>query len=344
MKNIQELKKNAEDMVLPGKGILAADESTPTIGKHFDKIGLENTEPNRQAYREMLFTTPGIGQYISGVIMYDETIRQSTASGRSFVSVLQSEGVLSGIKVDQGTVAQENSPNEKITKGLEDLPERLKEYASLGAKFTKWRAVINIDESENIPTDENLRRNARDLAQYAKFVQEAGLVPIVEPEVLMDGKVSSHSMEKCEEVTEKTLNYLFEELEKTGVNIEGMILKPNMIIPGKESGLKATPEQIAEATVNLFKKVLPNNLPGVVFLSGGQSEIEATENLNAMQKLGPLPWRLSFSYGRALQDSALKAWSGKEENIKSAQTVFLHRAQMNSLATLGEYSSSRENI
>lgn len=338
-----KLKKIAEQMVAPGKGILAADESTPTIGKHFDKIGLENTKPNRQAYREMLFSTSGIGQYISGVIMYDETIRQSTASGNGFVSVLQNEGVLPGIKVDEGTAPDPNSPNEKITKGLNGLPERLKEYASLGAKFTKWRAVITIDENQNLPTDENLRRNAQDLAQYAKFVQEAGLVPIVEPEVLMDGKYSTHSIEKCAEVTEKTLNYLFEELKNAEVETEGIILKPNMIVPGENSGQKVSPDEIAQATITLFRKILPENLPGIVFLSGGQSEIEATENLNAMNKMGELPWRLSFSYGRALQDSALKIWNGKQENVPAAQAKFLHRAKMNSLATFGKYSPDLEN-
>lgn len=342
--NLEELNKIAEQMVAPRKGILAADESTPTIGKRFDKINIENTEANRQAYRQLLFTTPDIGKYISGVIMYDETIRQSTEDGKSFVSVLQNAGVLPGIKVDQGTAPDENSPNEKITKGLEGLSERLKEYVSLGAKFAKWRAVITIDKPQGLPTDENLKRNARDLAEYAKNCQEVGLVPIVEPEVLMDGKPANHDIKKCAEVTEKTLNYVFEELKNLEVAIEGIILKPNMIVPGKESIEKATPEEIAEATVNLFKKILPENLPGIVFLSGGQSEIEATENLNAINKLDSLPWRLSFSYGRALQDGALKAWSGKKENVSDAQKVFLHRAKMNSLATLGQYSSELEKL
>lgn len=344
MKNTQELNKIATKMVAPGKGLLAADESTGTIGKRFDAINLENTEENRRAYRELLFTTPDIGKYISGVIMYDETLRQSTEDGRSFISVLEEAGVIPGIKVDEGTEAQESSPEEKITKGLSGLPPRLKEYASMGAKFAKWRAVINISEELNLPTDENLIQNAKDLAQYAKYCQEAGIVPIVEPEVLMDGKYSTHSIEKCSEVTEKTLNYLFEELKNAGVEIEGIILKPNMIVPGENSGQKAAPEEIAKATTDLFKKILPKNLPGIVFLSGGQSEIEATENLNAMHKLGKLPWPLSFSYGRALQESTIKTWNGKKENVADAQKVFAHRAKMNSLATFGQYSTDLENV
>lgn len=339
MKNIKELNEIAKQMVAPGKGILAADESTATIGKRFSAINLENTEENRRAYRELLFTTPDIGKYISGVIMYDETIHQKTEGENSFVSVLQNSGILPGIKVDQGTIPDPNSPDEKVTKGLEGLPERLKEYASIGAKFAKWRAVITIDENKNLPTDENLRRNAENLAKYAKLVQKTGIVPIVEPEVLMDG---SHKIEKCEEVTEKTLNYLFEELNKVEVEIEGIILKPNMIVPGKNSGQKTSPEEVAKATISLFKKVLPENLPGIVFLSGGQSEVEATENLNAMNQIKDLPWRLSFSYGRALQESTLKTWNGKKENVSEAQKVFLHRAKMNSLATLGKYSLTLE--
>jgi len=317
--NIEELKSIAKQMVAPGKGILAADESTGTIGKRFDKISVENTEPNRRAWRELLFTSENIGDYISGVILFDETLRQSTEDGRSFVSVLNEAGVLPGIKVDQGTAADPSSPNEKVTNGLEGLPDRLKEYAQLGAKFAKWRAVITIDEANNLPTDENLRQNARDLARYAKDCQEAGIVPMVEPEVLMDGK---HTMEKCEEVSEKILTYLFEELKKAGVAIEGTILKTNMVIPAKESGQASSPEKIAEATLRLFKKVLPANLPGQAFLSGGQSEVEATENLNQMNKETDLPWELSFSYGRALQQSALVAWSGKKKIWKRHKKHF----------------------
>jgi fructose-bisphosphate aldolase class I len=374
---IEELKKTAKAMVAPGKGILAADESFGTIEKRFTKINLPSTEESRRSYRGLLFTAPGIGQYISGVIMFDETIRQSTTpfipplvrgdlkrnsppilggdrggkDGRTFVKVLQEAGVLPGIKVDQGTKEMEQSPNEKVTKGLEGLPERLKEYVGLGAKFTKWRAVITITPPNpplnkegngrgGLPTDANILQNVKDLALYAKASQGAGLVPMVEPEVLMDG---SHSISKCAEVSEKTLRYLFEELEKAGVVIEGTILKTNMVVPGKESTKKVSPQEVAEATAALFKRVLPPNLPGCAFLSGGLSEVDATAFLDAMNKMGKFPWQLSFSYGRALQDSALKIWNGKAENVAAAQAKFLHRAKMNGLATLGQYSSDREN-
>lgn len=334
--NAAELHTIAQTLLAPGKGILAADESMGTIEKRFAKINLPSTEENRRAYRDMLFTAPGIGEYISGVIMFDETIRQNAEDGRSFVEVLNAEGVLPGIKVDLGTQDMEGSPEEKVTKGLDGLSERLDEYVKLGAKFAKWRAVITI--SEHTPTDENLRQNAKDLAAYAKACQEAGLVPIVEPEVLMDG---AHSQERCREVSERTLRAVFEELEKAGVVLEGMILKTNMVVPGKEAAEQATAEQIAEVTVQLFHEVLPDALPGQAFLSGGQSEIEATVNLNAINQKRPLPWTLTFSYGRALQDSALKEWGGKAENVKSAQKILMHRAKMNSLAALGTYT--REN-
>ncbi|OGG50275.1 fructose-bisphosphate aldolase [Candidatus Kaiserbacteria bacterium RIFCSPHIGHO2_01_FULL_54_36] len=337
----------AKQMVAPGKGILAADESTGTIEKRFTKIAVPSTEDNRRAYREMLFTTPGFGEYISGVIMYDETIRQSAKNGKTFVQIQQEAGVLPGIKVDQGTKDMDGSttlttggsPNEKVTKGLEGLPERLKEYASLGAKFAKWRAVITI-EGTDLPTDANIRQNAKDLAAYAKACQEADIVPMVEPEVLMDG---SHTAARCAEVSEKVLTALFEELAAADVAIEGTILKTNMVVPGKESGEKKTPDEVAEATLALFKKILPPNLPGQAFLSGGQSEIEATENLNAMNARGPHPWNLSFSYGRALQDSALKKWAGSPANVAAAQKVLAHRAKMNGLATEGKYSKEMEN-
>lgn len=338
---ISELNKIAKQMVAPGKGILAADESTGTIGKRFEKINVQNEEVNRQAYREMLFTTSGIGKYISGVILFDETIRQSTKDGRTFVSILEAEGVLPGIKVDLGTENFPESPEEKLTKGLDGLPDRLAEYVRLGAKFAKWRAVITIGRSPagELPTKSNIRQNAKTLAGYAAACQQAGLVPMVEPEVLMDG---DHNIARCEEVSEKTLTYVFEELQAARVAPEGIILKTNMVIPGKESGEKLSAQQIAEATIRLFKKVLPDGLPGQAFLSGGQSEIEATENLNAMHLLGELPWQLSFSYGRALQESSLKAWQGKPENVKAAQEKLLHRAKMNSLATLGKYSKDEE--
>ncbi|MEK7509339.1 MAG: class I fructose-bisphosphate aldolase [Patescibacteria group bacterium] len=347
--DVKKLKQVADRIVADGKGILAADESTGTIEKRFAKINLPSTEDNRRAYREMLFTAPGIGQYISGVIMYDETFRQQTSSGEAFVALLEREGVLPGIKVDEGTMAMDpptgGSPEEKVTKGLEGLPPRLTEYAKMGAAFAKWRAVYTISDpmrepaasngASSLPSDANIRQNAKDLAGYARACQEAGIVPIVEPEVLMDG---AHSQARCEEVSEKVLRAVFEELAAAGVALEGMILKPNMIVPGSESDIKASPEQIAEATLRLFAKVVPSQVPGIAFLSGGQSEVEATSNLNAMNALGAHPWKLTFSYGRALQDSALKTWNGKAENIAEAQKVFLHRARMNSLAALGKYT------
>ncbi len=369
MNQLSELNKIAKQMVQAGKGILAADESIGTIEKRFAKISLPSTEENRRAYREMLFTASGIGEYISGVIMFDETIRQSATGqathlrqgyggqaglhykDKSFIEILQEAGALPGIKVDQGTMADPSSPEEKLTKGLDGLSDRLKEYASLGAKFAKWRAVITI--GDGIPTDANIRQNVKDLAAYALACQEAGLVPMVEPEVLMDG---GHSIERCGEVSEQVLAIVFDELKNADVDISGVILKTNMVLPGKTSGQKALAGDIAAATIRVFKKVLPDNLPGQAFLSGGQSEIEATENLNAinhsasfrvygaaMHQQGELPWQLTFSYGRALQDSALKIWNGDSKNVEAAQQTFLHRAKMNGLATLGEYKPEMEN-
>lgn len=336
--NVDVLKATATYMVAKGKGVLAADESSGTIEKRFTKIGLPSTEENRRTYREMIITTPGLGDHISGIILYDETIRQSTEDGRTFVSVLESAGVLPGIKVDQGTADMEGSPSEKVTKGLEGLPDRLKEYAALGAKFAKWRAVITIDGNA-LPTEANLRQNARDLAAYAKACQEADIVPMVEPEVLMDG---AHTQERCREVSEQALTMLMEEMSAAGVLMEGAILKTNMIVPGKDSGEKKTAAEVAEATIGVFKKVLPDNLAGQAFLSGGQSEVEATEHLNEMNKRGPFPWNLTFSYGRALLDSALKAWNGSKDNVATAQKILYHRAKMNGLATEGKYSSDLE--
>jgi fructose-bisphosphate aldolase class I len=330
--DVQKLNAVAKAMVAPGKGILAADESFGNINKKFEKLGIPVTEEKRREYRELLFTAPGIGDYISGVILFDETIKQKAADGRPFPKVLEDAGALPGIKVDEGTEKFEGS-EETHTKGLTGLPPRLPEYVALGAKFAKWRAVITI--GEGMPTDTAIRENAKELAQYAKLCQEASLVPIVEPEVLMDW---SNTLEVCRDATERTLVAVFEELKNAGVAIEGMILKPNMVIPGKESGAKATPEEVAKATTDLFKKVLPPNLPGVVFLSGGQSEVEATENLNAMNQLGALPWPLSFSYGRALQSSALKKWNGDPANVAAAQELFIHRAKMNGLAAMGKYA------
>ena len=325
-------------MVAPGKGILAADESMGTIEKRFVKINVPSTEDNRRAYRELLFTTKGAGDFISGVILFDETIRQKAADGRTFVEALNSQEILPGIKVDMGTGGMADSPEEKITKGLDGLPERLAEYVELGAKFAKWRAVITI--GEGLPTKENIVQNARDLARYAKLCQDAGLVPIVEPEVLMDG---GHDIGRCAEATFQTLNAVFAALRDEVVELPGMILKPNMVIPGKESGKKASPREVAEATLKTFQKVIPPEMPGIVFLSGGQSEAEATANLNEMNKMGKQPWELSFSYGRALQDSVLKTWLGKPENVPAAQAAFLKRAKLNGLARSGKYDASMEN-
>lgn len=331
--NIDALKEIAGDIFANGRGILAADESTSTIEKRLAKIPLPSTEDNRRAYREMLFTAPGIGQYISGVILYDETFRQSASTGQKFTELLEGEGVHPGIKVDEGTTEMEGSPSEKVTKGLEGLPPRLKEYFDLGAKFAKWRAVYTI--SDTLPSEANIRENAKGLAGYAKACQEAGIVPIVEPEVLMDG---THTLARCEEVSTNVLTAVFEELKNAGVALEGIILKPNMIVPGSESGTKASPDEIADATLRVFAATVPNEVPGIAFLSGGQSEVDATAHLNAMNAKGPHPWKLTFSYGRALQDSALTTWAGKPENVAAAQEVFLKRAKMNSLAAKGQYA------
>jgi len=332
--NVAELAKIAKQMVAPGKGILAADESMKTVGKRFASIELENTEDNRRAFREMLLTVPGENQYISGVILHDETIRQTTSNGKTFVELLQAAGILPGIKVDLGLV---ESGSEKLTTGLEGLDARLKEYVALGAKFCKWRSVITI--GEGTPTEENIRQNAKDLAAYALTCQQNGLVPMVEPEVLLDG---NHTIEQAEAASERILTALFEELKNAGVALEGTILKTSMVLPGKDSGVKAAPEQVAAATLRVFKKCLPAELAGEAFLSGGQGDIEATQNLNAINQEKNLPWSLTFSYARALQDAATKTWLGKPENLAAAQKVFLHRAKMNSLASKGEYAADME--
>jgi len=331
------LNEIARALVAPGKGILAADESTPTIGKRFDTIGVESTEEARKKYRELLLTTEGMENYISGVILFDETLRQSSKEGVPFPKLLQGKGVIPGIKVDTGAKPMQNSENEKVADGLDGLPERLKEYFELGARFAKWRAVITIDEG--IPTDECLNENAKRLAQYAKFVQEANMVPIVEPEVLMDG---GHDIDRCFDVTTRVLRRVFEELKTQQVQLDGILLKPNMVIPGKEWG-KVGADEVARKTLVCFKEVVPAEVPGIVFLSGGQTEVEACENLNAIN-IAELdkPWELSFSYGRALQASALQAWSGKEENILAAQKAFLHRAKLTSAARSGTYNSDME--
>lgn len=331
-----KLNQVANAMVAPGKGILAADESTSTAGKRFAQINVENNEENRRDYREMLFTTAGLGTYISGVILYDETFRQSAKDGRTFLSILNGAGILPGIKVDEGLAEMPGSPEEKVTKGLETLRERLSEYARMGAAFAKWRNVITI--GRGIPTDANLKEQARIHAEYAYACQEAGIVPIVEPEVLMDG---DHDIDACRDASLRILTETFSALKARGVAIPGIVLKTNMVVPGKKKRV-APPSEVAKETVTLFKKVLPDNLPGEAFLSGGMSDLEATANLNEMNRMGPFPWKLSFSYGRALQDKPLKTWAGKTENVPAAQQALLHRAKMNGLATLGQYDPSME--
>ena len=331
-----ELHDTARAIVADDKGILAADESTGTIKKRFDAIGVESTEENRRYYRQLLFTAPEMEDYIGGVIFYDETLRQSADDGTPFSEVLASKGVVPGIKVDTGAHDQAGFPGEKVTEGLDGLRGRFEEYHRLGARFAKWRAVITI--ADGIPTDANLEANAHALARYAALSQEAGIVPIVEPEVLMDG---DNSLEVCWEVTTRTLHETFAALYDHGIDLHGALLKPNMVVPGKGSPDQASSERIAEATVNTFLGVVPAAIPGIVFLSGGQSEVEATANLNAINQLGG-PWPLSFSYGRALQASALQAWGGDTANTEAAQAVFVHRARMNALAVAGEWNAEME--
>ena len=332
------LVKIAKMMVASGKGILAADESTGTIGKRFDSIKVENTEANRRAYREMLFTTKGIGDTISGVILYDETLRQKCADGTSFVELLNKNGVLPGIKVDAGAKPLAFCPGETVTEGLDNLPQRCADYVKLGAKFAKWRAVIDI--GVDIPTSTSIVANAHALARYAAICQQAGLVPIVEPEVLMDG---DHTIERCEQVTERTLNAVYEALYLNRVSLEGSVLKPSMVISGKGCKRQANVEEVAERTVRILKRTVPAAVAGIVFLSGGQSDELATAHLDAMNKLGNNPWPLSFSYGRALQQQPLKAWKGAAENVAAAQMALAHRGRMNSLACLGRYASNLES-
>jgi fructose-bisphosphate aldolase, class I len=331
-----ELHDTARAIVADDKGILAADESTGTIKKRFDAIGVESTEENRRYYRQLLFTAPGMEDFIGGVILYDETLRQSADDGTPFSEVLASKGVVPGIKVDTGAHDQAGFPGEKVTEGLDGLRGRFEEYHRLGARFAKWRAVITI--GDGIPTDANLRANAHALARYAALSQEAGIVPIVEPEVLMDG---DNSLEVCWEVTTRTLHETFAALYDHGIDLRGALLKPNMVVPGKGSPDQASSDRIAEATLNTFLGVVPAAIPGIVFLSGGQSEVEATANLNAINQLGG-PWPLSFSYGRALQASALEAWGGDTANTEAAQAVFVHRARMNALAVAGEWNAEME--
>jgi len=335
--NRSELESIARGMVAKGKGILAADELSGTIKKRFDVIKLESTEETRRTYREMLFTTPGVADYISAVIFFDETLRQKTKEGVPFPEYLTKQGIIPGIKVDTGAKPLAGFPNETITEGLDGLRERLAEYRKLGARFAKWRAVIDI--GDGYPTRFAIEANAHALARYAALCQEADIVPIVEPEVLMDG---AHTIERCEEVTGVTLSCVFQQLHSHRIHLEGMILKPNMVISGKKCPTRAKPEQVAEATVRTLKRYVPSAVPGIAFLSGGQSAAEATEHLSLMNQLGSVPWELSFSYGRALQDEALKTWAGKPENYTAAQKVFFRRAKLNGLARTGNYSPKLE--
>ena len=335
--SLNTLEEIAEYIVSDGKGILAADESNPTCGKRFDSIGVESTESNRRDYREMLFRSSGMKDNIGGVILFDETIRQNAQDGTPLVELIKNQGALPGIKVDKGLVPLDSSPEETLTQGLDGLDERCKEYFTLGAKFTKWRAVIKI--SDDIPTDACIQANMEALARYAKIVQENNMVPMVEPEVLMDG---NHSIERCYEVTSKSLNTLFKCLRDQGVNIAGTILKPNMVTSGSTAEAQASIQEVAEMTIQCLKENVPSDLPGITFLSGGQSDVNATAHLDAMNKIGGFSWKLSFSYGRALQQPSLKAWLGKEENIPQAQEALSHRALMNKLAANGAWNLDLE--
>lgn len=332
-----DLEKIARKMVAPGKGILAADESTGTIKKRFDAIGTESTETSRRDYRELMFRTPAMKEFISGVILYDETIWQDAADGTPLVKIIADAGAVPGIKVDEGTEALPGSPKELITKGLDGLSKRLPKYYERGARFAKWRAVIDI--GAGIPTYNCIHANAHALARYAALCQQANIVPIVEPEVLMDGE---HDVDACYDVTTWVLKETFQQLYYANVKLEGMVLKPNMAIAGKKAAKRAGVQEVAEKTVKLLKNCVPPAVPGIAFLSGGQSDEEATAHLDAMNKLGPLPWALTFSYGRALQAAPQKAWSGKKENVAAAQRAFAHRARMNGLAALGKWAQGLE--
>ena len=337
--NAQQLERTARELVPGGKGILAADESTGTITKRFDAVDIESTEENRRAYREMLFTTPGIGEYLSGVILFDETIRQKTSDGTPLPEVIERQGIVPGIKVDKSTVALPLSPEEKYTQGLDGLRDRLEEYREMGARFTKWRAVITI--GDGLPTVDCIESNARALALFAAFSQEAGLVPIVEPEVLIDG---DHSIERSDEVNEWTLRSTFNALYEQSVHLEGTLLKPNMVISGKDAPEQASTEEVARYTIQCMLRSVPAAVPGIVFLSGGQSDVSATEHLNAMNAMyGDLPWEISFSWARALQGKPMEIWGGDPSNVEEAQKVFHHRAKMASAARYGSYSEDMED-
>lgn len=335
--NLVELNRVARALVAPGKGILAADESTSTIGKRFEAIGVENSEPNRRDYRELMFRAKQAMAYISGVILYDETVWQDGAQGEPLVRAIEAAGSIPGVKVDEGAEALPNGRGDLITKGLDGLSKRLPKYYERGARFAKWRAIIDISPRQ--PSYAGLSANAHALARYAALCQEHQIVPIVEPEVLMDG---DHDLNTCYQVTEWVLKEVFQQLYYQGVALEGIVLKPNMVVPGKKCPTQATVQEVAEQTLRLLKACVPGAVPGIAFLSGGQSDEEATAHLDAMNKIGGLPWPLTFSYGRALQAAAQKAWSGQGTNVPAAQAAFLHRARMNSLASLGQWSPELE--
>ena len=333
----QELETIAQAMVAKGKGILAADESMGTIKRRFDSIKIDSSENNRRDYREMLFGTKGLEEAISGVILFDETLRTAASDGTPFPQLLSKKGIMPGIKVDKGPVDIPGFPGEVVTEGLDGLRGRVKEYKELGAKFAKWRAVITIGDS--IPSYTCLEANAHALARYAALCQEGGIVPIVEPEVLLDG---NHSIERCQEVTEQALKITFTALYLQHIHLEGMILKPSMVVSGKDNPRQAGVDEVAERTIQCLKRTVPAAVPGIAFLSGGQSAVSATEHLNAMNKLGPHPWQVTFSYARALQDPAIKAWKGEAANVAAAQKIFYHRAKMNSAARSGSYTKQLE--
>ncbi|TGU90365.1 fructose-bisphosphate aldolase class I [Mesorhizobium sp. M00.F.Ca.ET.151.01.1.1] len=336
----ERLEDIAAAIVANGKGLLAADESSGTIKKRFDVIGVESTADSRRDYREMMFRSrDAMTKYISGVILYDETIRQKAADGTPLVDIIKASGAIPGIKVDAGAKALAGFPGDTVTEGLDGLRERLADYYKLGARFAKWRAVIDIDTGRGVPSVNSIASNTHALARYAALCQEAGIVPIVEPEVLMDG---AHDIDTCYEVSRATLTTLYDELYAARVVLEGTILKPNMVLSGRKSGKVDSPEQVAERTIKLFRETVPAAVPGIAFLSGGQEDEEATANLNAINAIGPHPWKLTFSYGRALQAAPQKAWSGKASNIAAGQAAFTHRAHMNHLAALGKWKASLE--
>jgi fructose-bisphosphate aldolase class I len=331
------LTSTAQQLVAVGKGILAADESTPTMAKRLAAIAVESTEAKRRAYREILFRTPGLGDYISGVILFDETIRQRSDDGTPFVELLLGQGVIPGIKVDQGAKPLAGSPKERVTEGLDRLRERFEDYVGLGARFAKWRAVIRIQE--NLPSDACLEANAHALARYAALAQEAGLVPIVEPEVLMDG---DHHIDRCADVTRAVLRLVYEQLARQRVVLEATLLKPNMVLPGQLSPTIVDDDEVAARTIAVAREAVPAAVPGLVFLSGGQSDEQATARLNSLNRQGIQPWQLSFSFGRALQAPVLRAWAGQDDNARFAQDALRHRARLNHLARLGEYQPEME--